>query len=47
MPSVGKRFGSNDKAIEEWLQVQNSLSYKKGIDAVLTGTRLLKFVASV
>jgi len=47
MPSLGKRFGSNDEAIKEWLRVQNSHSYKKGINAVLTDTTLLKFVVIV
>jgi hypothetical protein len=44
--SHGKRFGSDDKVIEDVkkrLQVQNSNWYKKGTDALLlAGTRLLK-----
>jgi hypothetical protein len=35
----GKRFGSDDKIIEEmkeWLQVQNLVWYKKGIDAFVS-----------
>jgi hypothetical protein len=43
----GKRFGDDDMFTEEvtrWLQVQNWKCYKKGIDAVVIGTRLLKLM---
>jgi hypothetical protein len=42
--STSVKVGSDDKAVEEWLRVQNSHSYKEGIGAPIIGTGLLKFM---